>query len=210
MVASGDCIALTLRGPSAEANVRRSIDVKLIRCFGENDGANVPAFHHNITIIRVSAHFCDKDFANTRDAANERNFGVHRFVTEMWGGIEAVNRDPGRVAVEIAIEARSLEQARNGVTITRRDSVLQYMPGYSAIHGAGIHIIETDLFREHPRDAALAGRSRAIDRNDLMNGRDTHIENRCGWFHKIAGNLSTFATQAVGLPAFILRLFWSV
>ena len=128
----------------------------------------------------------------------------------MWGGIDTVNQDPGRIAVEIAIEARSPEQVRNGVTVTRRDSVLQYMPGHSAIHGAGIHVIETDQFREHSRDAAFARRSRAVDRNNTVNGRDTHIENMCRRFREIAGNLSTLVMQAVGLPAFILRLSWSV
>ena len=207
MVASGYCIALTLRDPPAEADVRRSIDVKLVWRFGENDGANVPAFHHKVTIVRVSAHFCDKDFADPRDAANERNFGVHTIVTEMWGGIDTVNQDPGRIAVEIAIEARSPEQVRNGVTVTRRDCVLQYMPGHSAIHGAGIDVIETDLFREHPRHAAFAGRRRAVDRNNTVNGRHAHNEKMDRWSCDISGNLSGFATQAVSLHAFILRPF---
>ena len=84
------------------------------------------------------------------------------------------------------------------------------MPGHGAIHGAGIYVIETDLFRELARDAALAGRGRAIDRNDTVNGRDIHNENMCRCFRKSAGNPSTFATQAVCLRAFILRLSWRV
>ena len=128
----------------------------------------------------------------------------------MCDGIDAVNRDPGRAAIEIAIDARSLEQARNGVTVTRRDCVLQYMPGHGAIHGAGIYVIETDPFREPTRDAALAGRGRAIDRNDTVNSRDIHSENMRHCFRQIAGNSSNFAAQAMCLHAFILRLSWRV
>ena len=127
---------------------------------------------------------------------------------EMLDGIEAINQDPGPVALEIAIDARILEQARNGVPVIGRDCVAQDMPGHGAIHGTGIHVSETDLFRERARDAALAGRGRAIDRNDTVSGRDIHSENICRCFRRIAGNPSTFATQAVCLHAFILRLFW--
>ena len=83
------------------------------------------------------------------------------------------------------------------------------MPGRGAIHGAGIYVSKTDLFRELARDATLAGRGRAIDRNDTVSGRGIHYENMCRCFRNIAGNRSAFATQAVRLPAFILRVSWT-
>ena len=70
--------------------------------------------------------------------------------------------------------------------------------------------METDLFRELARDAAFAGRGRAIDRNNTVSGREIHSEDICRCCRKIAGNPSTFATQAVCLHAFILRLSWRV
>jgi hypothetical protein len=135
---------------------------------------------------------------------------VDAIVTEMLGGIDTINQNPGTVVSKIAIDARSLEQARNGVSVARGNCVLQYMPGHGTVHRAGIYVIETDLFRELARDAAFAGRGRAIDRNDAVNGRDIHGENMCRCLRKIAGNPSAFATQAVCLHAFILRLSWRV
>ena len=125
----------------------------------------------------------------------------------MFGGIDAINQDPGSVIVEIAIDASSLEQSRDGGTVSRRDCVLQGMPGRGAIHGAGIYVVETDLFRERARDAALAGRGRAIDRDDAVNGRDIHSENMSRCFRKIAADPPR-ATQAICLPSFILRSPW--
>ena len=128
----------------------------------------------------------------------------------MFGRIETIDQYAGTVAIEIAVDARSLKQERNGVTVTRRNCVLQYMPGHGAIHRAGIHVNETDLLRELARDAAFAGRGRAIDRNDTVRGRDIHSRNMCRSCRRIAGNPSTFATQAVRLHTFILRRFWRV
>ena len=61
----------------------------------------------------------------------------------MFGGSNPVNQESGPVIVEIAIDARSFDQARNSITVSRRDPVLQEMPGYGAIHRARIYVVKT-------------------------------------------------------------------
>ena len=96
------------------------------------------------------AHLGDENFAHPRDAADEGNCIVHAIVPEMFGGIDPIDQDAGSVVVQIAIDAGSLEQARNGVTVTRRDPVLQDMPGHGAIHRAGIHVMKTQIVSRAP------------------------------------------------------------
>lgn len=126
------------------------------------------------------------------------------------GGIHAIDSNSATVVTGVAIDPRRLEEAGNGLPITRRDGVLQGMPGGGAVHGAGIYVIEPDLLRELARDAALAGRGGAIDGNDSVSGRGVHSKSACRCFRKITGSLSAVATPAACSHALILRLPWRV
>jgi hypothetical protein len=191
-VAGQNLVALTLRHAPAQAHFRRRVNVKLAGRLGENDRADIAPFHHNISIVRAGPHLCDENFTHPRDTADEGHLRVHAILLEMFGGIDPIDENPGTVVPAFAIDPRSLEEARHGVSVTGIDRVPQDMPGYGAIHCAGVYVIETKLPRELACNAALAGRGRTVNRNNSVGRPKTH-------------GVNMRVTQAVCLPGFILR-----
>jgi hypothetical protein len=120
---------------------------------------------------------------------------------EMFGRIDAINQNPKTAVSEVAVDARRLEQAGDSVTVSRRDCVLQCVPGRGAIHRAGVYVSETDLLRELTRDTAFAGRGRSVDRNDTVSDWAVHSKN---------ARRGLIATQAARLHPFIRRHPWRV
>ena len=119
-------------------------------------------------VNRIAAHFFDEDFAETRNAAHERDIIVHLIVAEMRARIGSIDEDVGTVAVERAIDSRIFHQANYRGRVSGRHPMIEDVPGHGAIHGAGVHVIEPDLFRERPRHTAFSRGRRPVDCDNPM------------------------------------------
>ena len=107
----------------------------------------------------------------------------------------------------IGVDAENLIETKTGqklsTTLSAMDHVKMPMPSDGAIHCARIYVVKTDLSCELKGNAAFTGRSRAINRNDTMNGRDIHREK--SWCGGKLGAPFTFFMQALSLRTLIPR-----
>src|SRR5439155_20545624 len=126
-------------------------------------GADVAALDHDVAVLGQLALTITHHIANLGMAGDDGDEPVDLRPPDRRGDVRAGD-EAAPVLVEVDRVPRG-ELAEPGALV-ERDSLAESEPGDGAIHRAGVEITEAQALGEAPRNGALSGPGRPVDRND--------------------------------------------
>src|SRR5580658_8396931 len=148
------------------ARFRRGIEKNLDVGVGEDDGADVAAFHDHAAAAAEVALEIDHPGANVGVNADARGSLGNVGVANALGDVGSIEKDAtaGAVGLEcdVGVAGEKLEGAGVVEILVGHDG----FKGESAVHGASFEVEETEVLREMTGYRALARAGGAIDGDD--------------------------------------------
>jgi hypothetical protein len=133
---------------------------------GEDDGADVAAFHNYTAAAAEVALEIDHPGANVGVDADARGSLGDVGVADALGDVGAVEKDAAAGAVglegDVGVAGETLKGAGVVEVLIGHDG----FEGEGAVHSAGFEVEKTEVLREMTGDGALAGAGGAVDGDD--------------------------------------------
>src|SRR5437763_1874743 len=168
VIAQGDFVSLPLRGTTPEPHFGRGIDVKFVTSIGENDGTDVPSFHHQMIPTRKLMQFLSDNLPDEGQPADARKVFVHTVITQMVGGINVIDQNARFVVLNAARNRCRFESLADTIDIFCSNSLFENMPSDRAVDSAGVNVHNAKPAGELARNTAFSRGSRAIDCDYLI------------------------------------------
>ena len=148
------------------AGFGRGIEKNLYVGVGEDDGADVAAFHDDTAFTAEVALEVDEPGANGGVNADTGGSLGDVGVANAFGDVFAVEEDAVACAIRAEDDFGIVREAFEGRGVVEVVIAQDGLEREGAIHGAGFKIEQAEMLREMAGDGALAGSSRAVDGDD--------------------------------------------
>ena len=182
-------IEVALSRPAHRALLDRGIEVQLEVRIGQHDRADVTTGHDDPAVCREGPLALEERRPERGDRADLGHVRVDLRAADGVGHVTAVTQDAGQVPVVIVGELELLDEVDERICIVAADPPVKRQPGDRAVQQAGVEEAVAELAGRGGAHAALARRTRSIERNDEClrarrsrrhPGQDTGSQGRCG------------------------------
>ena len=161
-------VEAALLGPAASPLLDRRLEEDLEVRIGEHDGPDVAAGHHDPAARGELALTFEQGEAQLGDRGDRRDRRIDRRLVDIVGVIDAIDQDAGEPALGVGRQFDLVGEAAHRVRVRGGHAPGEGQPGHGAVEQARIAEPVADLERRGGADAALAGRSRAVDGDDEL------------------------------------------
>ena len=161
-------IQVTFFGPASGSLLDRGIQEELEVRVGQHDRADVATGHDDPAGRREVALPGEQCQAELRDRRDRRDSGVHLRSAHVIGVVRAVDDDPCQPAVRVRRQFDLVHEAAHRVRVRRGQLASEREPGHGPIQQARVAEPVATGERGGRAHAALAGRARAIERDDEL------------------------------------------
>lgn len=162
-IACGYGVDFSVVGSTVVADGGLCIDVDFVGGFGEDDGADIAAFHDYVGAFEVVSLEFHEFCADFRYGGDGGDVLVDGGGAEVGGGIYAIDGDGRQVAVIAAGDFHFVEGADDGWGVGGVDAELEDFPGDGAVHGAGVDHDEVETLGKVAGECAFSRGGGAID-----------------------------------------------
>ena len=169
-VALVDDVALALGGAALGADGGVGIDVELVGRGGENDRADVAAFHDQRRKCGESLLLRDEQAADGADLRDVGDAFIHAAVARMGERIDAPDGEGECPVAQRGGDGRGADEGLDALDVAGVDAVVLHVPGDAAVHFAGADVDEAEAGGKLAREGAFARGGGAINGDDRMGG----------------------------------------
>ena len=163
-VASASARELRALGqPPARAHGRVGLEVDLHRRIGDDHGADVAAFDHDVAVVGELALTLPHDRPDLGVPSDDGDEPVDLGAADRRRHVGAAD-EAASLGVEVdRVRRREIAEQR---ALVHRHAVAPREPGQRAVHGAGVEVAEAEALRQGARHGALARSRGTVDGND--------------------------------------------